>query len=182
LENRFAAERYERFDSLAAQLIQLNVDVLVAVTQSAALADQRATTMTPIVFIMVPDPVVSKLVKSLAHPGGNITGLSQLAFDMSAKRVELFKQMVPSVSHVALLVNPSDPEVTRRVFEESRAAADRLRIIIEQVEARSPSELEKAFFLILEKQCDGIVVASDAMLFMEAKESGNGRYRKSFPL
>ena len=97
LEDRFAAEHYERFDGLAAELVQLKVDVLVAVTQPAALAAQRATTTIPIVFILVPDPVASKLVQSLAHPGGNITGLSQLAFDMSAKRVELLKQMVPTL-------------------------------------------------------------------------------------
>jgi putative ABC transport system substrate-binding protein len=84
LENRFAAERYERFDGLAAGLVQLKVDVLVAVTRPAALAAQRATTAIPVVFILVPDPIASKLVESLAHPGGNITGLSQLAFDMSA--------------------------------------------------------------------------------------------------
>jgi putative tryptophan/tyrosine transport system substrate-binding protein len=93
-------------------LVQLKVDVLVAVTQTAALAAQRATTTIPIVFILVPDPVASKLVRSLAHPGGNITGLSQLAFDMSAKRVELLKQMVPSLSRIALLVNPADPVVS----------------------------------------------------------------------
>ena len=83
LDDRFAAERYERFDGLAAELVQLKVDVLVAVTQPAALAAQRATTTIPIVFILVPDPVASKLVRSLARPGGNITGFSQLAFDMS---------------------------------------------------------------------------------------------------
>src|SRR6516164_10135178 len=116
LENRFAAEHYERFDGLAAELVQLKVDVLVAVTQPAALAAQRATTTIPIVFILVPDPVASKLVESLAHPGGNITGLSNVAFEMFAKRVELLKQMVPSISRLALLVNPSDPQVARRTF------------------------------------------------------------------
>ncbi len=95
LENRFAAEHYERFDGLAAELVKLKVDVLVAVTGPAASAAQRATTTIPIVFILVSDPVASKLVKSLAQPGGNITGLSSLSLEMRAKQVELFKQMVP---------------------------------------------------------------------------------------
>jgi putative ABC transport system substrate-binding protein len=172
LENRFAAEHYERFDSLAAELVQLKVDALVAVTQPAALAAQHATTTIPIVFILVPDPVASKLVGSLPHPGGNITGLSQLAFDMSAKRVELLKQMVPSLSRIALLVNPGDPVVTRRAFDESRTAADRLNLAIEQVEARAPSDLGQAFSIIVEKKFDGVVLASDPMLWNERRRIG----------
>jgi putative tryptophan/tyrosine transport system substrate-binding protein len=167
LENRFAAEHYERFDDLAAELVKLKVDVLVAVTTPAALAAQRATTTIPIVFILVTDPVASKLVKSLAHPGGNITGLSSLSFDMSAKRIELLKQMVPSVSRIALLVNPGYPEVTRRTVDESRSAADHLNIVLEQVEARSPSDLEQALSVIVAKKFDGVVMATDPMLFNE---------------
>jgi putative ABC transport system substrate-binding protein len=181
LENRFAAERYERFGGLAAELVQLKVDALVAVTQPAALAAQRATTTIPIVFILVPDPVASKLVKSLAHPGGNITGLSQLAFDMSAKRVELLKQMVPNLSRIALLCNPSDPEVTRRTFDESRVAADRLNIVLEQVEARGPTDLEQAFSIIVERKFDGIVITSDPMLFNERKRIGDWATSRKLP-
>jgi putative tryptophan/tyrosine transport system substrate-binding protein len=181
LENRFAAEHYERFDGLAAELVRHKVDVLVAVTQPAALAAQRATATIPIVFILVPDPVTSKLVKTLAHPGGNITGLSQLAFDMSAKRVELLKQMVPSISRIALLVNPSDPEVTSRTVDESRAAADRLNVTIEPVEARSPSELEQAFSVIVEKKFDGVVVTSDPMLFKQRQRMGEWAISRKIP-
>ncbi len=181
LENRFAAEHYERYDSLAAELVQLKVDVLVAVARPAALAAQRATTTIPIVFILVPDPVASKLVKSLAHPGGNITGLSQLAFDMSAKRVGLLKLMVPTLSRIALLVNPGDPEVTRRTFDESRVAADHLKVTLEQVEARAPSDLEHAFAVIVEEKFDGVVVASDTMLFNERQRIGEWAMSRKLP-
>jgi putative tryptophan/tyrosine transport system substrate-binding protein len=181
LENRFAGERYDRFDGLAAELAQLKVDVLVAVTQPAALAAQRATTTIPIVFILVPDPVASKLVRSLAHPGGNITSLSQLAFDMSAKRVGLLKEMVPGVSRIALLVNPGDPVVTRRTFDESRTAADRLNVSIEQVEVRAPSDLGPAFSVIAEKKFDGIVIASDPMLFNERQRIGEWALSRKLP-
>jgi putative ABC transport system substrate-binding protein len=177
LENRFAAEHYERFDGLAAELVRHKVDVLVAVTQPAALAAQRATATIPIVFILVPDPVTSKLVKTSAHPGGNITGLSQLAFDMSAKRVELLKQMVPGISRIALLVNPSDPEVTNRTVDESRAAADRLNVTIEPV----PSELEQAFSVIVEKKIDGVVVTSDPMLFKQRQRMGEWAISRKIP-
>jgi putative tryptophan/tyrosine transport system substrate-binding protein len=181
LENRFAAEQYERFDGLAAELVRLKVDVLVAVTQPAALAAQRATTTMPIVFILVADPVSSKLVKSLAHPGGNITGLSQLAFDMSAKRVELLKKMVPSLSRIALLVNPSDSNVTRRTLDESRMAADHLSVTLEQVEARAPSDIEKAFSVIVQSKFDGVVVTSDPMLFNERRRIGEWAIARGLP-
>lgn len=181
LENRFAAEIYKRFDDLASELVGLKVDVLVAVTQPAALAAQRATATIPIVFILVADPVASGLVKSLAHPGGNITGLSQLTFDMSGKRVELLKQMVPSLSRVALVVNPGDPEVTRRTFEESRTAADRLNVTLELVEARSPSDLEQTFSVIVEKKFDGVVVASDPMLFNERQKMSDWAISHKLP-
>jgi hypothetical protein len=101
LENRFPAEQWERFVSLAAELVQLKPDLLVAVSRPAAIAAHRATTTIPIVFSAVPDPVGDKLVESLARPGGNITGLSNLALDLSAKRIELLKAMVGSLSRVA---------------------------------------------------------------------------------
>ena len=181
LENRFAAEHYERFDALAAELVGLKIDVLVAVTQPAALAAQRATTIIPIVFILVADPVASKLVESLAHPGGNITGLSNVAFEMFAKRVELLKQMVPSISRLALLVNPSDPQVARRTFDESRAAADRLNMTLEQVEARAPGDLEQTFSIIVEKKFDGIVITNDPMLFNERQRIGEWAISHKIP-
>src|SRR5215471_3534996 len=98
LENRFPAEIPERFIALAAELAELKVDILVAINRNAALAAQRATATIPIVFVAVPDPVGSKLVASLNRPGGNITGLSNFAHDLTGKRVEYLKQIVPSVS------------------------------------------------------------------------------------
>jgi ABC-type uncharacterized transport system substrate-binding protein len=140
LENRFAAETPERFSSLAAELAALNVNVLVAVTRIAALAAQRATTTIPIVFVAIPDPVGSKLVASLAHPGGNITGLSNFAHDLTAKRVEFLKTIVPSVSRVALLMNPNDRDSARIYVEEGQAAADKLDLMLVNVRFYSDSD------------------------------------------
>jgi putative ABC transport system substrate-binding protein len=136
LENRFPAEQWERFISLAAELAQLNPDLLVAVSRPAAIAAQRATTAIPIVFSAVPDPVGDKLVESLARPGKNITGLSNMAFDLSAKRIEFLKDMIPGLSRIALLVNAGDPQGARRYVEESQAAAAPLGITIEPIEVR----------------------------------------------
>jgi len=107
LVNTFANEQYERFNSNAVELVRRRVDVIIAVTLQAALAAQRATDTIPIVFVLVPDPVATKLVATLARPGGNITGLSQLAVDLLAKRLELFKEIAPHLSNIAVLINPS---------------------------------------------------------------------------
>jgi putative ABC transport system substrate-binding protein len=167
LENRFAAEQYDRFNTLADELVRLKVDVLVAVTRPAALAARRATLTIPIVFVLVPDPVASSLVESLARPGGNVTGLSQLALDLSAKRVELLKHTAPSISRVAVLVNPSDEDMARRSIEESRTAAAPLQVSVEPVEARTPSDLAQAFSFIIANKFDGLIVTSDPMFFNE---------------
>jgi putative tryptophan/tyrosine transport system substrate-binding protein len=166
LENRFAAEHYDRFDGLARELVERKVDVLIAVTRPAAIAAQRATTSIPIVFVLVPDPVAIKLVESLARPGGNITGISQLALDLSAKRVQLLKEVVPGISRLALLVNPSDPEMARRSLSETRVAAGPLNVAVEPVEARTPGELDQVLSLIQDK-FGGLVLTSDPMFFNE---------------
>ncbi len=110
IEWRFADNKPERLSALAAELVQLNVDVLVTVSTPAALAAQKATTTIPIVIFGVADPVGAGLVKSLARPGGNITGLSNFTADTSPKRLELLLEMVPKLARVAVLVNPANPE------------------------------------------------------------------------
>jgi putative ABC transport system substrate-binding protein len=169
LENRFAAEEYERFNSLAVELVRLKVDVLVAVTLPAALAAQRATTTMPVVFVLVANPVRSKLVDSLARPGRNLTGLSHIGADLIAKRLEFFKEVVVGLSRAALLVNPRDQENTRRNVEEVQAAATILNVTIRPVEVRSPGDLEAALSAIAQDRFDGVILGNDAMLFNERR-------------
>jgi putative ABC transport system substrate-binding protein len=107
LENRFAAEQYERYGPLAAELVASKVDVLVAVTSMAARAAQQATTTIAVVFVVVADPVVEKFANSLARPGGNMTGVATVTVDVSGKRLALFKEAVPRLSQVTLLANPT---------------------------------------------------------------------------
>jgi putative ABC transport system substrate-binding protein len=113
LENRFANEEPDLFRNMAADLVSLQPDVLLASGASASIAAKNATSIIPVVFIVVPDPIESKLVDSLAHPGGNVTGLSNFAVQLSVKRLEYLKYAIPDLSRVALLVNPN-ATITRR--------------------------------------------------------------------
>jgi ABC-type uncharacterized transport system substrate-binding protein len=182
LENRFPAEIPERFISLAAELAVLKVDVLVAITRLAALAAQRATTTIPIVFVAIPDPVGSKLVASLARPGGNITGLSNFAHDLTAKRVEHLKELVPPVSKVALLVNPNDRDSARRNIEEAQSAADRLKLALHPVEIRAPGDLAPAFLKMRDSHINGVVVTQDGLFFATRKDIADLALAHRLPL
>jgi len=182
LENRFPAEVPERFISLAAELAALKVDVLVAITRPAALAAQRAIATIPIVFVAIPDPIGSKLVASLARPGGNITGLSNFALDLTAKRVEHLKELVPSVSKVALLVNPNDKDGARRYIEEAQAAADKLQVALFPLEVRAPGDLAPAFSKMRDNQINGVVVTQDGLFFATRKDVADLALTHRLPL
>jgi putative ABC transport system substrate-binding protein len=143
LLHRFPNEKPDLFRSMAAELVSLNVDVLMGGSiGSAYLRD--ATTKIPIVFMFVPDPVGLKFVQSLARPGGNITGLSNFGSEIAGKRLQLLKELVPGLSRVALLTNPNQ-DTTRVFIEVMSAAADKLGLKIQTFDARSLEEMEPAF-------------------------------------
>ena len=169
LEQRFPNEQPDRFEILAAELAADRVDVLVTSGTLSALAAHRATTAIPIVFVVVPDPVGMKLVDSLARPGGNMTGLTNVSSDLSAKRLELFKEAFPGISSVALLVNANDQLNMKRYIEETRVAATRLGIDFQPAEARSVGDFERLFDKALEAHLEGVVVAPDGMFFQGRK-------------
>jgi len=168
LENRFAGEQYDRFDSLATELVKSKVDVIVASVPEAALAAKHATTTIPIVFALSGDPVGQKLVDSLAHPGGNVTGFSTMAVDLSAKQLELLKDTVVPLSRVALLYNPNDP-YSSRMIENTKAAADSLQVMLHLLAVRAPNELEDAFSMITKDRAAAVIIAGDSMLVNERK-------------
>jgi len=143
LEHRFPNETPDRFKAMAAELVSLNVEVLMGgAVASSYLRD--ATTKIPIVFMFVPDPVGMKLVQSIARPGGNITGLSNFGRDIAGKRLQLLREIVPGLSRVALLIN-SDHPTTPVFVEVMQAAADQLGLVVQTFEARSLEEIEPAF-------------------------------------
>jgi putative ABC transport system substrate-binding protein len=134
----------ERLYDLAAELVRLNVDVILALGTPLARAAQRATTRIPIVFWAVADPVEAGLVASLAQPGGNLTGLTILAPEQSGKRLELLTEAVPGVSRVAVLWNPADRYAALEVHVMEAAARD-LGVQLQSLEVRDPSGFERAF-------------------------------------
>jgi putative ABC transport system substrate-binding protein len=155
--HRFPGERIDRYHSLAQELIDSDVDVVVAVTLAGAIALQQVTNAVPIVFVTVPDPVGSGLVVSLAHPGGNLTGLSIIATDTSGKRLSLFKEAVPTLSRVAVLVEPLDPVSSAYVASYSNAAKA-LDISLQPIAVRTPEAIEPVFLEISADGFDGAIV------------------------
>ena len=169
LQHRFPAEQYERFAGFAAELARIPVQVLLPVTAPAALAAKKATSTIPIVFLLVPDPVGSGLVQTLARPGGNVTGLSTIATDLAAKRVELLKQAIPGISRIALLVNAGAQEVGRRTLAEILPATARLGVTVQTVDVRLPADLDQVFAGIARDAFDAVAVAPDGMFYNERR-------------
>ena len=144
IEWRYANGHYEEIPQLAADLVERKVDVIVVDATPAARATLRATSTIPIVMAAVADPVGSGLVASLAHPGGNITGLSLMMTDLTAKRLQLLKEAIPRAARVAILWNPDTPP-HRNVIQELKAVAPSLSIELTFVSVRRPEEFDAAF-------------------------------------
>jgi putative ABC transport system substrate-binding protein len=172
IEYRDAEGKIERLPALAAELVALKVDVIVAAAGTLpALAAKRATSSIPVLFIGVGDPVTSGLVTSLARPGGNVTGLSVLATELVGKWLELVTQAVPEVRRVAILWQPGGlSEATDKdVLKEAAAAAGALGVQIQPVEARRPADFERAFSEMTRARMGGLVVLSTSMFATEPR-------------
>jgi len=164
IEWRSASGNYARLPELAADLVQRKVDVIVVVSTLAALAVKRATSTIPIVMAEVADPLGSGLVTSLAHPGGNVTGLSLMSAELGAKRLQLLKEAIPRVARVAVLWNPDTPFHTKAV-EDLKAAAPSLAIELSFVSARTPEEFGPAFSAMARAHAEALYVLGDAFFF-----------------
>ena len=160
VELRSAQDRLERLPELAAELVALKVDVIYATVTPAADAAKKATRTIPIVFGASDDPVAHGLVASLARPGGNVTGLSLAAPDVSGKRLELLKEVVPGAAPVAVLWNAANPIIARQL-RETQAAAEMLRTKLHIVAVRGPDDFEAAFLAIIKDRPVALVVLAD---------------------
>jgi putative ABC transport system substrate-binding protein len=169
LEMRFPAEEYERFFVLATELAQQKLDVLVSAAGIAAVACHRATTTIPIVSVNVPDPVGRKLVASLNRPGGNLTGLSNMAVELASKRIELAKEMIKDLSRVALLVNPADEIGSRAYIAQGDAAGSQLGVAVVPVRVRDAKDLEGAISKISTDNFQAMVVTHDGLFYVQRK-------------
>jgi putative tryptophan/tyrosine transport system substrate-binding protein len=169
IEYRWAEGRTERFPALAAELVARPVDVIVTVGGTlAAQAAQRATPTIPIVFQSVGDPVAEGLVASLARPGGNITGLSFFAAELTGKRLELLKQAAPETKLIALLIKPdSMPDAAREArIREAKGSARALGVGLRVVEARGPEDFDQAFSEMSEARADALTVFATPVYFL----------------
>jgi putative ABC transport system substrate-binding protein len=165
MEYRAAEGQYERLPALAAELVRLPVDVLLAAITPAALAATDATTTIPIVMAGVGDPVGSGLIASLARPGGNVTGLTSLQSELVGKALELLTEVLPTVSRVAVLWNPANPAHALGV-PGTEVAAQRLGLQLHLVEARGPDAFDRAFAAMTQASAGALLVMGDR-LFVE---------------
>jgi putative ABC transport system substrate-binding protein len=167
LEHRFPDEKPELFTSMAAELVSLKPDVLIGVG-SAAVYVKKATSTIPIVFMYVPDPVGAGLVDTVRRPGGNATGLTNFSVDLSAKRLQFLKEIIPSLARVALLINPT-ANISRLYVRQSNEAAPSLGLAIQPFEVPVLGQLEQAFDAMLRTGMQAVVVNAES-LFYQGKE------------
>jgi len=169
LEQRFSEGRAERFPALVAELLRLNVDVIVTSGSPAATAAKSATRTVPIVMAAIIDPVSTGLVASLVHPGGNVTGISWLGVDLSAKRLTLLKETAPAIARVAVLFNPANPGNTV-ALKELHAIAPRLGITLQGQEIRTPDDFDRAFTALSGMRPDALFTVADPLMFRNRKQ------------
>jgi putative ABC transport system substrate-binding protein len=169
IERRLAEGKVERLPDLAAELVQLKVDVIVTAGAQPTSAAHKATTTIPIVMGNSIDPVGSGFIVSLARPGGNITGLSNLIGDLSPKHFEMLRSMVPKLSRVAILMNPTNSGHAM-ILKTVQTAAQKSGVKILPVQARSPQEIESAFSTMTKHNAEAVIVANDAFLNQQRRQ------------
>jgi putative ABC transport system substrate-binding protein len=153
-----------RDSKVVGELVRLNVDVIVAVSQPVVQAAKQVTRIIPIVMFGVGDPVSTGLVASLARPGGNITGLSQISPELSAKRLALLKEVIPEVSRVAVLSNPTNPSNAPQI-KDTKAAAKALGVELHLLQVRSPQDLESAFQAAARGRAGALITLDDLFIY-----------------
>jgi len=179
---RAAEGKYERFPAIAEELVRLKVDVIVADDGTPSIiAARNATRTIPIVFTTVNDPVASGIVQTLSRPGANVTGLSLLSPETTAKRLQMLKEIIPSLRRVAVLVNPANASVDAW-RQELPAAADKLKVELIVEEARSADGIEAAFDRTARNGADAIIIFDDGLFYAEAARIGMLAVRSRLPV
>jgi putative tryptophan/tyrosine transport system substrate-binding protein len=181
MEDRNAEGNLERLPALAADLARLPVDVIVAIGEAPIRAAMQATDKIPIVMTISADPIGSGLVASLNRPGGNVTGMSNLAPEMAGKRVELLKEVIPRASRVAVLWNSNN----KSKFEEwndTQTAAKTTGLTVISVEARTAEEIERAFGSILRERPDAVITLAESLTLAYRKQIGHFAVSNRLPI
>jgi ABC-type uncharacterized transport system substrate-binding protein len=162
IEWRWAEGKYERFPTLIAELIASKVDLIVTAGTPATVALKKATTTLPLVMIAVGDPVGSGLIASLAHPGENLTGLTSISPELDGKRLELLREVVPKISHVAVLWNPTSP-LQVAAERETQTAAHAMKIKVLSLGVQAEEQFDDAFATILRERPAALLVLADRL-------------------
>ena len=161
IEYRWADGKFERLPELAAELVRLKVDVIVAAVTQASLAAKNATSAIPIVMVAVANPVDSGLIASLARPGANLTGTSVMNDEVVGKQLELLKEALPAISRVGAMWNPANPVFQKLQLRAVEATARALNVSLQKVEARDQEEIERAFKAIAKERTRALHVLPD---------------------
>src|SRR5215475_6300453 len=169
IEPRYSEGRDERLRDLATELVALKVDVIVTWGTPAARAAKGTTRTVPIVMAAVIDPVGTGLIASLARPGGNLTGVTSGAAELSGKNVELLTELAPGVKRIAVLWNPANP-IQPMAFREAQVAAEAKRLQIQSVGVSDPSELDRALATMNEERPGALLVLQDLMLLAHRRQ------------
>jgi putative ABC transport system substrate-binding protein len=180
LEYRFAEGKAERLPDLAAELVSLKVDIIVAGGTPAPLAAKHATSTIPIVMAAAGDPVRTGLVASLAKPGGNVTGLSTFTPELAAKRLQLLKEVVPGVSRVAALWNATNP-FTVFNMRETEVAARTLGVQVQSLEVRGSDDFENAFAAAIRGRAGALIVVDDPLTCRHREQLADFAARNGLP-
>jgi len=166
LDVRYPGDQYARLQELANELVKLKVDVLASLGTPATLAAKRATTTIPIVMESLSDVVSIGLVSNLARPGGNLTGVSGFAPELSGKRLELIREILPQADRIAVLANRVNP-VTVPILRATESAAQQIRMKLHVIDVRQRAELGAAFETMRRERTDALVLVADPILFSE---------------
>src|SRR5215471_10189731 len=180
VEYRFASGQVERYPGLAAELVRMNADVIVAPATPQALAAKHATSSIPIVFVLVADAVGAGLITNFARPGGNITGLTSSSAELGGKRLELLKEMVPKASRVAVLYNPTDRSNVL-ILKQLQESVPSLGLILQPLEIREAREFAGAFAAMTRQRADAMFGTPGALTFEHRKVLVNLAARHRIP-
>jgi ABC-type uncharacterized transport system substrate-binding protein len=179
---RWAEGRYDRLPELAADLVRRRVAVIAALGGvPSVMAAKAATTTIPVVFLVSEDPVSLGLVASLARPGGNLTGVNFFNAELTAKRLELLRELVPAATRVAVLVNPANAETTESVLRDVAAAARTMGLQIKAFNASTSPEIDAAFASLVRERPDALFVAGDGFFLSRRVQLANLTVRHAIP-
>jgi putative ABC transport system substrate-binding protein len=161
IEARYAEGKLDQLAPLAGELVRLKVDIIVASSTPAALAAKKATSEIPVVFETIGDPVATRVVTSLARPGGNVTGLTMGGAELYGKRLELLKETIPKLSRAGILWNPTS-SAAQLSFNETQAAAQALKLRIQSLEVRRAEDIEPAFAAATQDASGAVIVTQSS--------------------